>query len=145
VESFENDPSVPEEMSDDELIGLLQRWQVPPMPPGLRRAVFPEPSQPGWKRIWKTSIRVPVPLAVALLVLLALAGWRGKVGTASKIEAPNPRGKAGSQMAFQVSNGKTPRPASPSEPKHASAWRLAADLRPRVIHARDITNSDDKK
>jgi hypothetical protein len=139
MESFEDDPFVSGEMRDDELSALLQRWQVPPIPQRLRRAVFPEPPQAWWKRMWKTSIRVPLPLAVALLVLLAIAAWRGEVWRAS-IEAPNPRGKA-----YRIANGKTPSPVVPSEPKHASAWKLVTDLRPRVIPARAITNPDDKK
>src|SRR5580698_652125 len=67
MEPFEKD-----ELQDRELDGLLQQWRAPQAPARLRQAVFPMPSRPWWLRVWTASIRVPLPVACALLLALAL-------------------------------------------------------------------------
>ena len=133
-----------EELRDDELNAALQRWHVPPMPPHVRREVFPEPTLPWWKRAWSVSIRVPAPLAVALLLLLSGAAWRGAFPSAPKVEAPAAQEKAIPQMAAREPAPQSPSPASSSQPKHASHWRLVTDLRPRIIPASAADNANDK-
>ncbi len=69
------------ELTDQELSGMLREWQAP-RPAAAMRArvfperVFPEPSRPWWQRLWTASIRVPLPVAMVLAVLFAVAVWR---------------------------------------------------------------------
>jgi membrane-associated protease RseP (regulator of RpoE activity) len=60
---------------DDELSRLLQRWSAPVVPEGMdehvlaayRREVGREP---WWSRLFTASVRVPMPVAVGVLMLL---------------------------------------------------------------------------
>ena len=63
MEPFERD-----QLEDRELDAMLQEWRTPRIPARLRQAVFPKRSQTLWLRLWTTSIRVPLPIAAALLV-----------------------------------------------------------------------------
>ena len=58
---FEND-----ELTDAELDRLLGQWQAPPAPEGMRRALFGT-AKPWYSRAWSVSIRVPLPLGLAVL------------------------------------------------------------------------------
>lgn len=60
------------ELSDQELDRLLQEWKTPPAPARLRGKVLGGP----WRRFWNLSIRIPLPVACCLAILLALAAWR---------------------------------------------------------------------
>lgn len=60
------------ELSDHELDRLLQGWKTPPAPARLRRRVFGR----RWRRFWNMSVRIPLPVAFCLLVLLGLVAWR---------------------------------------------------------------------
>jgi hypothetical protein len=73
----------PEVDPDPELARVLQEWTVPALPDSLdervkallqgRRAA----RQPLWRRLLTTSIRVPLPVALAVLAALLLAVfWR---------------------------------------------------------------------
>jgi hypothetical protein len=61
---------------DEELERLLGRWSAPAVPDGMdermlaayRRQV--RTAEPWWSRLFTASIRVPVPLAVGLMMLL---------------------------------------------------------------------------
>ena len=72
----------PDPEPDPELSRLLQDWSVPALPDSLDERVKTlfrarAPRVPLWRRFFSMSIRVPMPAAVALLlVLLALAFWR---------------------------------------------------------------------
>jgi hypothetical protein len=67
---------------DPELARVLQEWTVPPLPDTLDERVKAlmqrrTPPRPLWRRLFTTSIRVPVPVALAVLVALLLAVfWR---------------------------------------------------------------------
>lgn len=61
-----------EPLNDDELSELLRTWEAPPAPAALRDRVM-RGRRPGWRWLLTGSIRIPVPLAAA--VLLALAVW----------------------------------------------------------------------
>lgn len=61
-----------DEMTDDELRGILRQWEAPPAPARLRAAIFPDARAPWWRR----SIRIPAPVAACVVVLLALGLWR---------------------------------------------------------------------
>ena len=60
---------------DDELSRLLERWSAPVVPEGMdehvlaayRREVGREP---WWSRLFTASVRVPMPVAVGVLMLL---------------------------------------------------------------------------
>jgi quercetin dioxygenase-like cupin family protein len=79
-------------MDDQDLNRLLQEWKAPDTPPGLR----PRPTPQSWLR-WLVggSIRVPVPVALAALLLAA--AWMGWTRTAPKptsdASAPRPAGE----------------------------------------------------
>jgi len=56
-------------LDDRELDRILQQWQAPGAPPSLRARVLP-PSQ-WWRWLVKGTIRVPVPVGLALLLAVA--------------------------------------------------------------------------
>jgi len=58
-------------MDDKELSQLLRRWKAPETPSSLTRRVLP-PKRSGWRWLLTGSIRIPVPLGVAALLVLAL-------------------------------------------------------------------------
>jgi serine/threonine-protein kinase RIO1 len=60
-----------EPLNDDELNRLLTKWEAPSAPASLNRRVFAHEPR-GWRRLWAASFRVPVPIAVAAAVLIAL-------------------------------------------------------------------------
>jgi len=62
-----------EPLDDRELSAMLREWRSPAAPAGLRDAVFPP--APWWRRMWRAEIRIPVPLAVCLVLLLLLGVW----------------------------------------------------------------------
>jgi len=71
MQSPEND-----ELSERELDAILPEWKTPMAPARLRTAVFPEALLPWWSRVWGASVRVPLPVACGVAILLALAAWR---------------------------------------------------------------------
>jgi hypothetical protein len=75
---FENDPLGNRELSDQELDRLLkEEWKSPRAPAGLREKLFPpHGGSSWWKKFWSTSIRIPLPVACGLTILLVVAGWR---------------------------------------------------------------------
>lgn len=74
----------PEVEPDPELARLLQAWTAPALPDSLDERVKAllgrrAPRRPFWRRFFATSIRVPLPVALAvLLALLATAFWRSR-------------------------------------------------------------------
>ena len=72
----------PEVEPDPELARVLQEWTVPALPDSLDERVKAllqrrAPRPPIWRRLFTTSIRVPLPVAVAVLAALLLAlFWR---------------------------------------------------------------------
>jgi hypothetical protein len=73
------DPEDP--VRDPELRRLLEEWAVPALPESLDRRVMASYRAhagrpvPLWRRFFTTSLRVPLPVVVALLFILALAFW----------------------------------------------------------------------
>jgi hypothetical protein len=61
---------------DEELERLLGRWSAPAVPEGMDERVLAayrrqvRTAEPWWSRLFTASIRVPVPLAVGLMMLL---------------------------------------------------------------------------
>ncbi len=60
-----------EPLSENELNDLLRRWQAPAAPPSLAAKILPRRS-PWWRWIFAGTIRIPVPVGLALLALLAI-------------------------------------------------------------------------
>jgi hypothetical protein len=70
----------PEPTSDPELRRVLEDWAAPALPDSLDRRVrasFREltPRRPLWQRFFTASVRIPLPVAVAALLLLSLVFW----------------------------------------------------------------------
>jgi hypothetical protein len=76
------------ELTNPELDALLQEWRTPIAPSRLRSAVFSSHSVPWYRRWLATSIRIPVPIAVVLCVMLLLSGWQW--GAEGSVLAPRP-------------------------------------------------------
>jgi hypothetical protein len=84
----------PEIHTDPELARLLEEWAVPGVPDTLDRRVHASYRAhigrvPFWKRFLTTSIRIPLPVALAALLLLALTFWNARrpVSPASPVES----------------------------------------------------------
>jgi quercetin dioxygenase-like cupin family protein len=79
-------------MDDHELNGLLREWKAPDAPPDLR----PRPAHASWRRWLITgAIRVPVPVALAALLLVAFSIAATRLGPMSTPEtsAQRPSGE----------------------------------------------------
>jgi hypothetical protein len=78
---------------DPELARVLQEWTVPALPDSLDERVKAmyrsrAPRRPVWRRFFAASIRVPLPVAVALLAALLLAVlWRPGDRRAPELES----------------------------------------------------------
>jgi len=67
-----------DDVRDEELDGLLRRWGAPVLPEGMdermlaayRRQV--RAAEPWWIRLFTAQVRVPLPVAVGLLMLLVV-------------------------------------------------------------------------
>jgi hypothetical protein len=96
-----------EPLDDRELDRILQQWQAPSAPPSLRARVLP-PSQ-WWQWLTKGTIRVPVPVGIAiLLALAALLYFRTYLPTAEQPTAVQPA-KSVSLADFQPVKQLEPR------------------------------------
>jgi hypothetical protein len=99
-----------EPLDDKELNHLLRQWQAPATPVGIGQRVLP-PSGPWWKWLIGGAIRVPVPVAVAIVAVFALL--------------------------FYFRTSEAPKPARPtaSQPGSVSLadFQPVRELEPRVI------------
>ena len=59
-----------EPLDDQELDRILKQWRAPGAPPSLRARVLSRPA-PWWRWVAAGSIRIPVPLGIALLLAVA--------------------------------------------------------------------------
>jgi hypothetical protein len=66
------------EPNDPQLRDLLREWQTPAISPDLDARVL-RPHRRWSSFLLHGSIRVPVPVAYCLVVLLIVAGWRMSV------------------------------------------------------------------
>jgi hypothetical protein len=60
-----------EPLDENELNQLLRRWEAPAAPPALKQRVFPQ-STSLWSWLLKGNVRIPVPVALAAALLVAL-------------------------------------------------------------------------
>jgi len=58
-------------MDDRELDRMLQQWQAPGAPASLSAKVLP-PREPWWRWMLTGTIRIPVPVGIALLLAAAV-------------------------------------------------------------------------
>jgi hypothetical protein len=58
-------------LNENELDQLLRKWEAPAAPRTLKRRVVP-PQKSWWRWLLTGSIRVPVPIALAAVVLVAV-------------------------------------------------------------------------
>lgn len=111
------------ELTDSELDALLREWKTPLAPPGLRSSLFPARAMPWHRRLFGASIRIPVPLAAALCVLLVLSGWRwGSV-----------------RERARILDGLAS-PASPATLVTFHGFSPVSELRPRIIRSHHAAN-----
>lgn len=64
-----------EPLNDDELTHAVSSWKAPTTPHHLRSRIFRE-RRPWWAWLFTGTIRVPVPLCAALVVLLVWFAWQ---------------------------------------------------------------------
>jgi hypothetical protein len=122
MERFEKD-----ELSDRELDAMLPAWSAPEMPGAIRARLFPKP---WWRKIASASIRVPVPVACALAVML---GFGAKWSIEHKPAAP--------QVVVRTERVEVPvvkeRVVYRDREARAIVWRPVTELRPRIIRSRN--------
>jgi len=88
---------------DEELSRLLQRWTVPVVPEGMDDRVLAAwrrqaGREPWWSRLFTASVRVPVPVAVGVLMLLIVTA----VLALRPANAPPTAGTAGPSEPVQA-------------------------------------------
>jgi hypothetical protein len=95
---------------DEELERLLARWSAPVLPEGMDERMLAayrremRAREPWWSRLFTADIRVPLPVAVGLLMLLVVT-----VALALRPSAPPPTaGPTGAQEAVQAARGDAP-------------------------------------
>jgi hypothetical protein len=75
-----------EPLDDRQLKQLLQRWEAPAAPPGLREKLTPPPLRQ-WRWFLTGSIRIPVPVGLAAIVAFVVWMLAGRTPPAP---APQP-------------------------------------------------------
>jgi hypothetical protein len=88
---------------DDELHRLLQRWSAPVVPEGMDERVLEAyrrqaGREPWWSRLFTANIRVPVPVAVGVLMLLIVTAMLAL----RPVAAPSSAGTAGPSEPVQA-------------------------------------------
>jgi hypothetical protein len=137
------------ELSNDELDSMLPEWKSPRAPASLRAALFSEkefPGKPGpwWRSIWTASIRIPLPVAGALAILIALAVWRALtpqpervVVRTEQVRVPVIKQEIVTKTVYRdrivKAPAATPRPDS-------DQLQPVAELRPRIIRRPNAQN-----
>ena len=82
-----------EPLNDDELRHAVSSWKAPATPEHLRSRIFAA-RRPWWAWVFTGSIRVPVPVCAALVLLLVWFAWpRPQVDVAGPVPAGDRRGE----------------------------------------------------
>jgi len=85
---------------DPRLKRLLNEWEVPNAPDTLDERVFGQPT-PWWRILVTSRVRVPLPLAFAVSVLLV---WLATVAVRDRIPDVGPPGTTYDLRGFQPVN-----------------------------------------
>ena len=103
---------------DEELAKLLARWSAPIVPDGMDERVLAAyrrqagTAEPWWARLFTASVRVPLPVAVGLLMLfIVTAALALRPGT-----APSTAGTAGPSEPVQAAQQRGPARGHADEP-----------------------------
>jgi|SRR5581483_4988694 len=83
-----------EPLNDQELRAMLREWRTPDAPERMRAELFP-PAAPWWRRVWRAEIRIPVPAAAGLILLLLAGFWL------SADRAPQPPAQSADVVTFR--------------------------------------------
>ncbi len=141
MEPFEKD-----ELPDTELDQLLRSWAAPAAPARMRAVVLPASSAPWWRRLWTTSIPVPLPVACCLAVLITVGVWRWTrpvppvapqvLVKTERVEVPVVQDRVITKYVYK----KEPAAQTSVRGFDFDGLRPVAELRPRIIRSGDAKN-----
>jgi hypothetical protein len=140
MEPFDKD-----ELTERELDRLLGEWTAPAAPARLHASIFPESSAPWWRRLWTLSFRIPVPVAILLMLLIAGAAWRGAkprvpqvqvVVKTERVEVPVVQERVITKYVYR----KEPPVRIAANGFDIKGLKPVAELRPRIIRSGDAKN-----
>jgi hypothetical protein len=86
--------------NDPRLKHLLNEWQVPNAPDRLDQRVFGQP-RPWWRILVTSRVRVPLPVAIAVSVLLV---WFATLAVRDRVPDVEPPGTTYDLRGFQPVN-----------------------------------------
>jgi hypothetical protein len=95
---------------DEELSKLLARWAAPPLPEGMDERVLAayrkrtSTAAPWWERLFTSSVHLPLPVAVGLLMLFIVTA----VLALRPTPAPPTAGTAGPSAPVQAAQSMDP-------------------------------------
>jgi hypothetical protein len=80
---------------DPQLRALLKEWRAPETPASLEQRVLAQRSDSWWHFLLRGYIRVPVPVACGLVVLMGIGAWEsarlaGKVESCLAVSSERP-------------------------------------------------------
>jgi len=135
------EPFREDELSEQELDALLPEWKAPPAPAHLRASVFPSASRPWWRNLWSLSIRVPLPVAAMVAIVVALASWRGTFIVAprvtvrtERVEVPVFKDRVVTRTVYRDRIVQAPRAP---QGRNAHELQPVAELRPIIIRSEE--------
>jgi len=88
-----------EPLDDQELSTMLREWRVPEAPRRMRAKLFP-PRAVWWQRVWQVEIRIPLPVAICVVLLLAFGLWRS-MAPRQLAEVPTVRPQPAEMLTFR--------------------------------------------
>jgi hypothetical protein len=129
---------------DPQLRNLIREWRVPPLSKAFEERVLSN-RKTGWRFLLSGHIRVPVPIACCLVVLMAAGVWHWAnlerpspprvVVKTERVEIPVVRDRVVTKF---VNKGGTPIKRSHTLTFHE--LKPVAELQPRVIRGKDDQN-----
>jgi hypothetical protein len=135
------EPFEKEELTDRELDGLLQAWKTPPVPDRIRKSLFPSSGARWFCRLWRVSIRVPLPVALGLILVLGVVATRRPqpppplvVVKTERVEVPVVRERVVTKLVYRQAPVNLPAVLTFRELKPV------AELRPRIIRSAHVEN-----
>lgn len=77
-----------EPLNDNELNQLLRKWEAPAAPPTLKHRVLPARAS-WWNWLLRGTVRVPVPVALAAALFLAIWMYESRPAAPSRVVQPS--------------------------------------------------------